>query len=138
LITARLALEPGREVLVLPGSIHDPLKRGCHRLIREGATLVSSADHIVEQLGSLLDFQLEMVGLGKDKTDSDEDLDPGQNSMENAMHKKVLSKIEFEPVCLDDLLQLTGLATQELVEILTDLELQGSVLHSPAGIQRLQ
>lgn len=107
-------------------------------MIREGATLVSSADHIVEQLGSLLDFQLEMVGLGKDKTDSDEDLDPGQNSMENAMHKKVLSKIEFEPVCLDDLLQLTGLATQELVEILTDLELQGSVLHSPAGIQRLQ
>lgn len=138
LITARLALEQGREVLVLPGSIHDPLKRGCHRLIRDGATLVSSADHIVEQLGSLLGFQLEMVGLEKNKPDIPQDLDPMQNSMESSKHKKVLSKIEFEPICLDDLLQLTGLPTQELVEILTDLELQGAVLRSPAGIKRFQ
>ena len=134
LITARLALEQGREVLVLPGSIHDPLKRGCHRLIRDGATLVSSADHIVEQLGSLLGFQLEMAGVATEKSNVSQELDPRHPPM----HTKVLSNIEFESICLDDLLELTGLQTQELVEILTDLELQGVVLRGPEGIKRLQ
>ncbi len=130
LITARLALEQGREVLVLPGNIHDPLKRGCHRLIRDGATLVSSADQMVEELGSLLGFQLEIVSAKNAKHPLSDDL--------SHKHEAVFGHIEFEPLGLDDLLELTGLEVHALVEILTDLELQGSVQRTPEGIKRLE
>ena len=50
LITARLAAEQGREVYAIPGSIHHPGARGCHQLIRDGAVLVETVDHILEAL----------------------------------------------------------------------------------------
>ena len=132
LITARLALEQGREVMVLPGNIHDPLKRGCHRLIRDGATLVNSADQIVEQLGSLLGFQMECLGSLSEKKPLE------QFSSTDPRLKKLLDHIEFEPTGIDDLLELTSFTTLELAELLTDLELEGLIARSAEGISRIR
>lgn len=132
LITARLALEQGREVMVLPGSIHDPLKNGCHRLIRDGAALVHSTDQIVEQLGGLLGFQFESLG-GETAKLSEE----STGSMAPRA-KQLLALIEFEPIPVDDLLELTGLQTLELAELLTDLELEGLIERAAKGVSRVK
>lgn len=130
LITARLALEQGREVLVLPGSIHDPLKSGCLRLIREGATLVSEPSQMVAEISSLLGFQSNLVSAeSTESSNSGLALSKDQSS--------VLAKIEFEPISIEDLLYLTAREPMELMEILLDLELEGVIQRGPAGVQRL-
>ncbi len=134
LITARLALEQGREVLVLPGSIHDPLKSGCHRLIRDGAALIQSPDQLLEDLGSLLSFQLEALDCTPPLATEQQNSEAGMIDPEL---NKVFSHIEFEPISLDTLLDLTKMTVLDLEACLTDLELHGLVMRSPEGIKRL-
>lgn len=127
LITARLALEQGREVMVLPGSIHDSLKDGCHRLIRDGATLVHSPQQIVEQLGSLLGFQQQLLEV------------TGEKNREAAAPERspgLLKHIEFEPITTDELVELTGLSALLIAEELTELELCGLIERSAKGFNR--
>ncbi len=121
LITARLALEYNREVMAIPGSIHKPQARGCHRLIQEGAKLVTSLDDILEELP---------IPPSPQETASREELPPPLANL--------LAKIDFAPTPLDLIAARVGLSVQEIVPKLLELELRGYIGATPGGYQRLQ
>lgn len=127
LITARSASEQGREVFAIPGSIDNPLARGCHRLIRQGVALVESADEIVESLAPLaarlglhLRARLEAQAPETSRSEAGRvPIDP-----ETA---RVLGALGHEAVPLDRLAERTGLAIARLSSMLLMLELEGAV-----------
>jgi len=150
LITARLAGEQGREVFALPGSIHNPLARGCHRLIREGVRLVESAVEIIEtlapaarMLGGELAARLQVGTVngvtrrsGDDRaTDSAAahfrwQKDPG--------YRRLWVELGHEPATLDELVLRTGQSTAALSSMLLMLELEARVESLPGNrYQRL-
>ncbi|TJZ78943.1 DNA-processing protein DprA [Chitiniphilus eburneus] len=127
LITARQAAELGREVFAIPGSIHSPVARGCHRLIKDGAKLVESADDILGELG-WGGRTPALPGMGKSAR-------PRWDAEEQA----VLDAAGFDPVNFDTLLQRCNLTADRLCAILLGLELNGAVSALPGGrYQRLQ
>ena len=130
LITARLALEQGREVFAIPGSVHNPLARGCHDLIRQGAKLVETVDDICEELGAWWSGQNAESPSGTImETPATADLD----SREIA----VLEALGYDPQSTDDLCSVTGLPADQLMQSLLLLELQGLVDAAPGGFQRI-
>jgi DNA processing protein len=117
LITARQAAEYGREVFAVPGSIHSPLSRGCHALIRQGAKLVESADDVLEELlgqPGLAAAEAEPLTSGRD--------DP------------VLRALGHDPATLDALCARTGWSAAELSARLLELELDDRVARLPGGL----
>ena len=130
LITARLALEQGREVFAIPGSVHNPLARGCHHLIRQGAKLVETVDDICEELGGWWTGQNEgdpsSVVMKRPAIE-------GLDSREIA----VLEALGYDPQSTDDLCSVTGLPADQLMQSLLLLELQGLVDSAPGGFQRI-
>ena len=118
LITARLAGEQGREIFALPGSIHNPLSRGCHALIRQGAKLVETAGDIITELGPLVGHMLEAT---TDKGPSEAPMELGEDYAEL---RKFLS---YDPVTIDELETQSGLTIDQLSSMLLILELHGEV-----------
>jgi len=116
LITARLAAEIGREVFAIPGSIHSPLSRGCHALIRQGAKLVESAQDILDELHGIPAAHRPEAGSPPD---------PPRDALVAAMG--------YGPIPLDALALRTGLAIPDLQARLLDLELQGRVARLDGG-----
>ena len=130
LITARLANEQGREVFAIPSSIHNPLARGCHHLIREGAKLVETAEHILEEVAKALEFQLELPDISRvEKSETAHQSKPALD----VDYQKVLDKMGYDPVSIDHLVVQTGLTAEELSSILLMLELQGHIASSGGG-----
>ena len=127
LITARFASEQGREVFAVPGSIHNPLARGCHKLIREGAKLVESSRDILEELGPLTATMIEIA--------SDESPAAGGDPAEGVdpEYRALLEALSFEPAPIDKLVERTGLTSEELSSMLLILELSGYVEAVPSG-----
>lgn len=122
LITARLAAEAGREVFAIPGSIHSPLSRGCHALIRQGAKLVESAQDVLEEL------RWE-TGLSASNS-----IDSADNSGEPAL----LALLGHDPCTVDALIERSGLTADSILAMLMALELDGRVAQLPGGLyQRL-
>jgi DNA processing protein len=132
LITARLAGEQGREVFAVPGSIHNPLARGCHALIRNGAKLVESADDILSELKFSAEKQCLIGGTqGRARV-------CGAASSLDKDHKILLDALGFEPASLDTLVERTGLPSQSVASMLLFLELEDVVgLHSGGRYLRL-
>jgi len=132
LITARLAGEMGREVFALPGSIHSPLSRGCHRLIRDGARLTETAQEMIEALapgaqalGTQLRQRLEAA--------PDQPLDAPASRDRDPDYARLLSALGESPLGLDELAARTGLKPAELSSMLLLLELEGTVAPAVNG-----
>lgn len=130
LITARLAAEQGREVFAIPGSIHSPVAKGCHQLIKQGAKLVESTEDILSELSPLNGVQSEIA------TSPNGSLPKRANDSQEA--NTVLDSMGFEPIHFDTLLTHTGLTVSSLSTMLTLLELDGKVSPLHGGkFQRL-
>jgi DNA processing protein len=119
LITARLASEQGREVFAVPGSIHNPLSRGCHRLIREGAKLVETADDIVAELAPLAGHLLQFATKSTDNAPPPDATD--------SEYESVRKCLGHDPVSIDELAENSGLTIDQVSSMLLILELKGEV-----------
>jgi DNA processing protein len=127
LITARHALEQGREVFAIPGSIHNPMARGCHALIRDGAKLAESAADVLEELGALLgDPPPQEPASQVVAAAAANDLDPD--------HASLLDAMGFDPVSVDTLVARTGQSPQAVASMLLLLELEGHVSSVAGGL----
>ncbi len=115
LITARLAIEQGREVFAIPGSIHSPQSKGCHALIKQGAKLVESAQDILEELGGRYTAVLTATPAA-------------------AEDHELFHHLGFDPIDLDTLSQRSGLTIAALSAILLQLELDGRITALPGGL----
>jgi DNA processing protein len=126
LITARLAGDQGREVMAVPGSIHAPLSKGCHKLIREGAKLVETAQDVLVEIG--------MNAATPARSDTaPHAIDAAIDSATGAAYAPLLDAMGTAPMDLDKLVQRTGLPAQAIAAQLTALEIDGVVAPLPGG-----
>jgi DNA processing protein len=119
LITARLALEQNREVFAMPGSIHNPQARGCHRLLREGATLVETVQDVLD----VLKLPLRAALASAVEADT-----PGH---------PLLGLLGHDPVSADWLATHSGLPIHQVLQALLELELEGQVQQTAHGYSRV-
>jgi DNA processing protein len=122
LITARQALDQGREVFAIPGSIHSPLSKGCHWLIKQGAKLVESAADVLEELG--MQTAPRAASVRGDPLSEEE--------------VQLLEAMGFAPIDLDTLCEQLASPVEVISTILLKLELEGHISRLPGGLfQRL-
>ena len=127
LITARLAGEQGREVFAVPGSILNPLTRGCHALIRQGAKLVQDVSDILEEIAPQM-IAAQAVPAAHSGTEELRAHSLGE------VEGCVLAQLAFEPTSVDTLVERTGLTPEVVSSILCDLELKGVVSALPGAL----
>lgn len=120
LITARMALEQNREVFAIPGSIHNPLARGCNALIREGAKLVETTQDILEEFNQFY------------QQDRNNDGDFSQTTLDLEL-QTLLNRVMFSPTSIDKLVEDTGYSVEAISSMLLILELQGYIESSAGG-----
>jgi DNA processing protein len=124
LISARLASEQGREIFAIPGSIHNPMSRGCHQLIRQGAKLVESAADIVSELGPLVEHLMQAP---EEPASSKQD-----RRKPDADYEMLIEAMGFDPATVDELADRSGLTIDHVSSMLLILELEG-IIEAQAG-----
>lgn len=145
LITARKAAEQGRDVFALPGSLNNPMAKGCHRLIREGARLVETASDILQELGPVAaELKMEIqqrlafqdastvggenaVGTGAASNKPSKDL------LDDADYSAIWEALSFDPKPVDIIIEKTGLSAREVSSMLLMMELKGMIKKSADG-----
>jgi DNA processing protein len=132
LITARLAVEQGREVFAIPGSVHNPMARGCHRLIRDGATLVECSADLMQDLMPLAqmlaaDLRGQLSELQTLDTSGPATVGASNSREWSAEEGSVLVQMGFDPIDIDTLVERSGLTAASISSMLTTLELDGAV-----------
>mgnify|MGYP001043726574 CR=1 FL=1 len=162
LITARMALEQGREVFAIPGSIHHPLSRGCHSLIKQGATLVESGEDMFNELQGFASFKHSMPdvltqqaapALGKTQEAEERQAvlheesapEPVSQQVEQSQapdHElqpeegRLFNYLEHSPLAMDLIIERSGLSASEVASSLVLLELKGLVVQEAGGYCR--
>jgi DNA processing protein len=152
LITAHTALQQNREIFAIPGSIHNPLARGCHQLIRQGATLVETGKDIVEQLQGILAYQrasadklAQVCSPSKPRSKAVKDSDKaGKSSLDaealaqlSPAEQQLMASLGFDPVELDDLAERTGTPVGSLAAQLIGLEIKGFIQQQGSAYLRV-
>lgn len=127
LITAKYAVEQGREVFAIPGSIRNPQTRGCHQLIQQGAALVTCAEDIMLELG-INSKKQPNCALNEKPSEYFELEEP---------HLKLLECIGYEPAKIDLLVERSDFSVNQLASLLLDLELAGHIISSYSGYRRV-
>jgi len=126
LISARYANEQGREVFAIPGSIHNPLARGCHQLIKEGAKLVETAEDVLEELAPLLSSVLNSTTVRSAET-------PENRPVMDKEQRDLLDAIDYEPTAIDIIIQRSGLTAESVSSMLLIMELNNFIASEPGG-----
>lgn len=132
LITARMAVEQGKEVFAIPGSIHSPQSRGCHALIRQGAKLVESAQDVLEELRMPAVAPTTTLPAGSGAEEGDDE--GGEDDDGSPARTGLLDTMGFDPVSLDALVARTGIDPANLLAQLLELELDGLVARLPGAL----
>lgn len=129
LITAQQAMEQGREVFAIPGSIHNPLARGCHRLLRDGAKLVETGADILEELAG----RFELSGGAVDNAQPTAEAGATDTTRIDGDYLRLLSVMGDAPCSIDTLVEYSGLTPAAVSSMLLILELEGRVAAMPGG-----
>lgn len=137
LVTARLGVEQGKEVMAVPGSLHNPMSTGCHWLIREGATLVTSIEEIAEclksRLASLVSTSIDVRSKQEKKGINELDI-----SLLSPEERAILGHIQAHITPIDEIVSHSSLAFHEVCSILVRLEISGHVQKGVGGYMRTE
>lgn len=134
LITARLAAEAGRDVFALPGSIHNPLARGCHRLIRDGAMLTESVPEILDAIAPVA---RELGTALRQRLAGEKAAAPAAAVARDPERERLWQALGHDPVAIDVLAERTGLTVESLSSMLLLMELEGTVAAQHGRYARL-
>lgn len=129
--TARHAADQGREVYAIPGSIHNPMARGCHALIRNGAKLVEQANDVLEELKAVLGEAV--LAASTVPASAPNSADPTTRELA-AEYVSLLEALDFDPTSIDTLVARSGLTAEAVSSMLLILELDGRVTALPGGL----
>ena len=140
LITARLAVQQNREVFAIPGSIQNPLSKGCHSLIRDGAKLVEEAEDVTAELIPLLGYQQQQLRLVLNDGEIKEDATPVKLVVasppaydKKSMEFQVLSVLDHDPMLVDEIVVRTGINVADVNATLVMLEIEGAISNQQGG-----
>ena len=134
LITARQAIQQNRDVFAIPGSIHNPLAKGCHEMIRQGAKLVEQASDVTEELIPLLGYQQQQLDLTLSQPEKPKlKLVRAPSYDKKSNEYQVLNVLDHDPMLVDEIVVRTGIHVSDVNSALVMLEIDGAINSHQGG-----